>query len=244
MLHGKRILIAGASRGLGAAAARDFAQAGARLALGARDAEALARLAAERPQIAYHAACDFTDPKALAQWVNGAEAALGGIDALLVTLTAGRSDSGGEDFDASYALDLRAPLLLFNACRAALIRAQGAVLFCSSRTVQTANPRTMAYGTAKAGLEYAVRCLAAELAADGVRVNAVAPGSTLTPDGFWARQQAANSPLWQQTLQAMPQRRLASPEDILAPMRFLLSDGARWITGQSLLIDGGQTLFS
>lgn len=241
-LAGKRILIAGASRGIGAAAVADFAASGAQLAIGARDAEALAGIAANHPTVRFHAPCDFTDPAAMAKWVTSAEAALGGIDGLLVTLTAGRPSSSPADIAASLETDFTTPVTLFRACLPALQHSRGAALFCSSRTAAKALPQTMAYGAAKAALEYATRCLAAETAAQGLRVNAIALGSTLTEDGFWAKERATDSPLWRKTLWQMPQGRMADPAEILAPMRFLLSDHARWITGQILLVDGGQNL--
>lgn len=241
-LKGKRLLIAGASRGLGAAAVGAFAQAGASLAIGARDGEALGRVAQAHQAVCWHAPCDFTSETEIRDWVSQAVGRLGGIDGLLVTVTAGRSASTVDDLDASYASDFKAPILLLRACLPDLRQNRGAALFCSSRTAHMPAPQTLAYGSAKAALEYATRCLAAETVADGVRVNAFALGSTLTEDGFWASQRNANTTLWRQTLQKMPQGRMGAPEDILAPMSFFLSDASRWITGQTLLIDGGQTL--
>lgn len=242
-LTGKRIAVLGASRGIGAAAARAMAAAGARLALGARDGASLAALAASLPEPAFHRPCDVTQVADLAAWAEAGVAALGGLDGLLVTVTAGCSQSRPEDLDASYQLDFKAPLLAFEACRSALQASRGAVVFCSSRTAAVSVPQTLAYGSAKAALEYATRCLATRHLAEGLRVNAIAPGSTLTEDSFWAGQRAAGTALWQRTLAAMPQGRLANPEEIIAPILFLLSDQARWITGQTLLVDGGQCLF-
>lgn len=239
---GKRILIAGASRGLGRAAALALAAGGARLGLGARDPAALADLAAALPGTHFHAPVDLASAPQITRWAEEAIAALGGLDGLVVTVTAGRPTSGEDDFAASLQTDLMAPLRLFSACREALARSRGAAVFCSSRTAKISVPGTVAYGAAKAALEYAVGCLAADTAREGIRVNAIAPGSCRLDGGFWDRCQSENPALWAGTRAAIPAGRLAEAEDIIPPLLFLLSDGARWITGQTLLVDGGQTL--
>lgn len=240
--RGRRVLIAGASRGLGHAAARHLAAQGARLALGARDGAALRALAGETGGLAFAAAVDLADPAATAGFAARALDALGGLDALIVTATAGRPDSAEADFAASFAVDLAAPLRLFAACRPALAASRGAAVFCSSRSAHSPFPRTMAYGSAKAALEYATRCLAADTAREGIRVNAIAPGSTRFAGGFWDRCETENPALWHGTRAGLPAGRLGTAEDILPPLLFLCSDAARWITGQTLLVDGGQTL--
>ena len=134
------------------------------------------------------------------------------------------------------------PLRLFAACRDALADSQGAVVFCSSRTAHSPIPGTMAYGAAKAALEYATRCLATDAARDRIRVNAIAPGSCVFDGGFWDRCPTENPALWQRSVSAHPAGRLGTAEDKLPPLLFLCSDAARWITGQTLLVDGGQML--
>ena len=239
----KRVLIAGASRGLGLTAAMAFADAGARVALGGRNgrtlADAASRLAGSGH---FHAPANLSDKAEAEDWVGRAISALGGVDVLLVTLTAGSADSGEDDLRASFETDLLAPVRLLSACRAGLAEARGAALFCSSRTAQSFFPRTMAYGAAKAGLEYAVRCLAADTVHDGIRVNALAPGSLHLEAGFWDRCRQDDPGLWQRTLASLPSGRLGTAEDVLPAILFLCSDAARWITGQTLLADGGQML--
>jgi 3-oxoacyl-[acyl-carrier protein] reductase len=239
---GRRVLIAGASSGLGKAAARAFSAAGARLALGARRADAIAALAGELGSGHFWQAADLSEADAAKGWVENATAALGGVDVLVVTLTAGSPASGEDDFRASFETDLLAPVRLAELCRDQLAASRGAVLFCSSRTAHGFAPQTVAYGAAKAGLEYAVGCLAAGYVRHGVRVNALAPGSTLFEEGFWARCKSERPELWKRTIAALPAGRLGNAEDLLPPLLFLCSDAARWITGQTLLVDGGQTL--
>ena len=240
---GKRVLLAGASRGLGKAAAEAFAAAGARLALGARRGEQLAQVAEGLSGAGHvHHAADFASQDACRDWAKRSQQALGGVDLLVVTLTAGAAQSGVEDYAASFHVDLMAPLILLEACREGLIEAKGAALFCSSRTAAEYWPGTAAYGTAKKGLEYALKCAAADLASKGVRVNAIAPGSTLTEGGFWDRASHENPALWERTIAKQPAGRLGTPADIIPAMLFLGSDAAAWITGQTLLVDGGQTL--
>lgn len=240
---GKRVLIAGASRGLGRAAALAMAKAGARIALGGRDEAALASVLADLPGAGHAAfAADLSTTEGVARWAEQAQVALGGVDVLLVTLTAGASGRSDREFRASFETDLMAPIRLLEACRDSLMTSRGAALFCSSRTARGHLPQTMAYGAAKIGLEYAVTCLAADLVDKGVRVNAIAPGSTRFDGGFWDRAETEVPELYQRTLAALPAGRLGAAEDILPPLMFLCSDAARWITGQTLLVDGGQTL--
>lgn len=237
MLQDKRILIAGASRGIGRAVAVRLAQQGARLAIGARSESALCALSLSHPEIVFHEAVDFADPPAAASWTDKAIAALGGLDGLVVTLTAGRSASDIADMDLSYQLDWRAPVLLYRAAETALAQQGGSVVLFSSRSAHQPDPRTLAYGGAKAALEFSTRALAAQGRDKSIRVNAIAPGSVLTDDGFWQGQKAQNSALWQQTA-----RHIGLPDHITGPVEFLLSDAARWLTGQVILVDGGQTL--
>jgi len=240
---GKRVLLAGASRGLGRAAAQAFAAAGARLALGARRAEQLSQVADSLSGTGHvHHAADFASRDACRDWAKRSQEALGGVDLLVVTLTAGAAQSRVEDYAASFEIDLMAPLILLDACREGLIEAKGAALFCSSRTATEYWPGTAAYGTAKSGLEYALKCAAADLAPKGVRVNAIAPGSTMTEGGFWDRASRDNPALVERTIAKQPAGRLGTPADIIPAMLFLGSDAAAWITGQTLLVDGGQTL--
>lgn len=239
---GKRILVAGASRGLGKAAAEAFAAAGGRLALGARREKPLADLARNLEGSHIYLPADFSSPESCRAWAQDAQEALGGIDLLVVTLTAGASKSRIEDYAASFQVDLMAPLALLDACRDGFIATKGAALFCSSRTAAEFWPSTAAYGAAKKALEYALKCAAADLAPSGVRVNAIAPGSTMTEDGFWHRARRENPQLWAETIAKQPAKRLGTPDDIVPAMLFLCSDAAAWITGQTLLVDGGQTL--
>ncbi len=239
----KRVLIAGASRGLGRVAARAMASAGARVALGSRDDAALQAVLSGLPGTGHFAAsADLATAAGCADWAGRAQAALGGVDVLLVTVTAGATGRSNDDFRASFETDLMAPVRLAEACRDALVASQGAVLVCSSRTARGHVPQTMAYGAAKLGLEHVVTCLAAEFADRAVRINAIAPGSTRFDGGFWDRAETERPDLYRRTLAKLPAGRLGTAADILPSVLFLCSDSARWITGQTLLVDGGQTL--
>jgi NAD(P)-dependent dehydrogenase (short-subunit alcohol dehydrogenase family) len=99
-------------------------------------------------------------------------------------------------------------------------------------------PRHGAYGAAKAGLMALVRTLAVELAADGVRVNAVAPGAVLTPRVAALLDEARRA----ESAASIPLGRFAAPDDIAHAVTFLASDLASYITGQTLVVDGGATV--
>jgi 3-oxoacyl-[acyl-carrier protein] reductase len=83
---------------------------------------------------------------------------------------------------------------------------------------------------------------AVALATDGVRVNAVAPGSIEFPGGIWERRRAADPALYERTLASIPFGRLGTPEEIADVVLFLASPAARWVTGQTIMVDGGQLL--
>lgn len=240
---GKRVLIAGASRGLGRETARAMAAAEAHLALGSRDDVALQAVLSDLPGTGHFAAsADFSTAQGCKDWAGRAQTALGGVDVLLVTVTAGAADRTEDNFRASFETDLMAPIRLIEACRDGLLASRGAVLVCSSRTARGHVPQTMAYGAAKVGLEHAVTCLAAEFADKAVRINAIAPGSTRFDGGFWDWAETERPDLYRRTLEKLPAGRLGTADDILPAVMFLCSDAARWITGQTLLVDGGQTL--
>jgi NAD(P)-dependent dehydrogenase (short-subunit alcohol dehydrogenase family) len=130
----------------------------------------------------------------------------------------------------------------FNLARAAgagmAARGSGAIVAIASVSGLRSAPRHGAYGAAKAGLMALVRTLAVELAADGVRVNAVAPGAVLTPRVAALLDEARRA----ESAASIPLGRLAAPDDIAHAVTFLASDWASYITGQTLVVDGGATV--
>ena len=146
-------------------------------------------------------------------------------------------------WDRSSAVNLRAPFLMVQAA-APLLRAdrRGRAVLTSSTGALRGHAQMPAYHATKAGLLGLVRSLADELGPDGVTINAVCPGWVDTPfnDAYWGAQ--ADPGAAEQALVAgIPLRRQARPEDITGMMLFLASDESAYVTGQSLVVDGGYT---
>ena len=147
-------------------------------------------------------------------------------------------DHSVEDWDRVFAVNTRATLVLVQASRAALAASRGSVVAVASMSGIEPHANLASYGPSKAALIMLVRVLAQELAAEGVRVNAVSPGMVRTQmtervyqDEEIAARRAALVPLG----------RVAGPDDIADVIAFLLSADARYVTGSNLLADGGIT---
>jgi len=246
-LTGKTALITGASRGIGRAIAVAMADAGADLALVARSVEGLAetaRLVEEHGGKAFVIPADVTQQQAVEGAVTTAIGQLGHIDVLV-------NNAGGSNFVVPFS-DLRLAgwdkIMKLNlssavyACHAIgqhmLARGSGSIINVASVAGVTSAPLLAPYGAAKAGLISLTRSLAVEWAQAGVRVNALCPGWTATD---------LNRNLWEDsdsgaaTVAQVPMKRWGRPEEMAGPALLLASDASSYITGQVLLVDGGQT---
>lgn len=245
-LHGQRVLIAGGSRGIGLAIATTFARAGARLSLCARGADGLqrARQMLEHAGAAVHVqACDLADPAQIEAWVDAAAAALGGID--IVVNNASGYGNGNDDasWQAGFDVDLMAAVRTNRLVLPYLRQStQPVILNISSINASVPTPRAAAYSTAKAALNYYTVSLATELARERIRVNALAPGSIEFPGGLWDHRRSGEPALYEQIRAKIPFGGFGDAEDVASAALFLCSPAARWITGQVLAVDGGQSL--
>ncbi len=248
-IRDKVALITGASSGIGKATAIRFAQEQAKLMLVARNADALKAVAETAKQFGTTAeicAADLTDEKQIQHCVNVAIETFGGIDILINS--AGIIGSGSiettnlSDWDYMMNINLRSIFLLTQLALPSLIQREGNIVNVSSVTGLRAFPNVLAYCVSKAGLDQFTRCVALELAAKGVRVNAVNPGVTYT-------NLHRNSGMDEQSYQAFlehsksthPLGRVGQPEEIADLILFLASPRASWITGATYAIDGGRS---
>ena len=244
-LAGKTALVTGASRGIGAAIATAFAEAGADVALVARSGDALDRVAAgiaASGRTAVPIRCDVTRSDEVAACVATAEAALGRIDVLV-------NNAGGPVFNAPFLaireegwhrlldLNLTSVFRFSQRVGAGMVaRGNGSVINIVSVAANRPSPALAGYSAAKAAVLSLTQTLAQEWANAGVRVNAICPGWVMTDINrkFLAEDEATAT-----AVTSVPMRRLGEPEDIIGAAVWLASDAARYVTGASIAADGG-----
>ncbi|WP_133491027.1 SDR family NAD(P)-dependent oxidoreductase [Alcanivorax sp. 24] len=241
-----RVVVAGGSRGIGRAIALAFAAAGARVSVCARGAETLGALrqdAAAKGWELHVATCDLGDKTAIDGYIRDAAQALGGLDVLVNCASAfGRGDD-----ESGWGMSVNVDLMgTVRACHASLpyLRESSRAAIINLTSIAQFHPsvRTAPYAAVKAAVSHYTSSLALRLAGDGIRVNAVAPGSVEFPGGVWDDARRDNPTLYQNILAGIPFGRFGAPDDIAEPVLFLASPQARWITGQTLAVDGGQLL--
>ncbi|HLN98934.1 MAG TPA: SDR family oxidoreductase [Pyrinomonadaceae bacterium] len=245
----KRILlVTGATSGIGKATALRFAQAGASIAAVGRDEQSLRALQSkiEREGVPFEGiAADLSRDNAIDKVVAAAVKRFGGIDVLVSA--AGHISNGTiestspKDWDAMMEINMRTPFLLMQKALPTLIERGGNIVNVSSVTGLRAFAGVLAYCVSKAGLDQLTRCAALELAAKGVRVNAVNPGVVVTEihkrGGMSEEQYEA---FLEHSKTTHPLGRVGRAEEIAELILFLASNRASWITGGTYSIDGGR----
>src|ERR1700722_211618 len=245
-IAGRAVVVTGGTRGIGKGIARVFARAGARVLITGRDAEAAkaatAELSADGAEVSYLLS-DVSRRADCAAMAEVAAGRLGGIDVLCAN--AGifpdrrLADLTEEDIDTVLGTNLRGNILSVQACMPALAASgHGRVILTSSITGPiTGFPGWVHYGASKAGQLGFMRTAAIELAASGITINAVLPGNVMT-EGL--------ADLGEEYIQSMtssiPLGRLGTVDEIGYTALFLATDQAGFITGQSIVVDGGQVL--
>jgi NAD(P)-dependent dehydrogenase (short-subunit alcohol dehydrogenase family) len=238
----KVALVTGAARGIGLATAKRFLAEGWRVALldiaAAELARAVEGLDKGHATLALH--CDVSDSKAVIAAIEQVAKRFGRLDALVnnagVAVFASILETSEADWSRILAVNLTGPFLCTKAA-APLMREHGggAVVNITSISAVRASTLRSAYGTSKAGLAHLTKQLAVELAALGIRVNAVAPGPVDT-----AMAKAVHTPeIRADYHDAIPLNRYGLEEELAEAIFFLSSDRASYITGQVLAVDGG-----
>lgn len=243
---GKRVLVAGGSRGIGRAIALGFAAAGAKVSICARGAatlEATRQELAQHGQLVHAAACDLADAADVAAYVASATAALGGLDVLVNNASGFGMGDDEAAWAAGLSVDVMAMVRASQAAMPALRASAGScIVHIASISGFRASTRAPAYAAVKAAMMSYTTSQAAMLASHGVRVNCIAPGSIEFAGGVWDQRKQAGDPLYARTLKGIPFGRMGTAEEVAEVALFLASNHARWITGQVIAVDGGQLL--
>ena len=246
LLKGRVAIISGATHGIGEAEARIFCRHGARVVVGGvldDEGHALVcdlNVGADEPRAAYFH-LDVRDSAAWNAAVQLAESRFGKLTTLVnnagVPARSGIEDTTDAEWTTTIDVDLKGTWLGMKACIPAMRRAGGgAIVNTSSHYGLVASGRAITYHTAKGGVLMLTKAAAVEYAGQNIRINAIHPGLTDTV------RIASLPPAWRQSLlDSVPLKRIAAPEEVANAVLFLASDLASYMTGSSLIVDGGLT---
>ena len=246
-LSGKVAVVTGSSRGIGRSIARMLAEAGAKVAVTSRNAEACEAVAQEITADGGHAiavACNVSDKVQVSNLFKETQSQIGPVDILVCNAATNPSygpmvDTEDGIVEKIFATNIQGPVWLINLVTPHMAEVGGGSIILLSSIVGITGSRNLGvYAVSKAADAQLARNYAVELGESNVRVNAIAPGLIKTDfaralwDGEEGKAFAQKTPL----------RRLGEPEDIAAVALFLASDAAKFITGQTIIADGGVTI--
>ncbi len=243
-ISGRVALVTGASQGLGRRFAMTLAQRGAKVCVAARSAEKLGKLVDDigtTGGIALAVALDVLDRDSIEAAVAQAGERLGAIDILVnnagVAVQKQFLDQTEADWDAVIDTNLKGAFLVAQTVARTMAERQqgGAIINIASMMAQATITQLTPYAASKGGLTQMTRNMALELLRFGIRVNAIAPGyiGTEMTEDFFA------SPAGHRVISGIPMRRLGKPEDLDGSLLLLASDASNYMTGSTILVDGG-----
>ncbi|TNE61323.1 MAG: SDR family oxidoreductase [Alphaproteobacteria bacterium] len=241
-LKGKRVIVTGGTRGIGAAIVSAFLAEGARVAFCARSASEVAASQAAHKAAGHDtiaAAVDVSDAAAYTGWLSECLEALGGAD-IFVPNVSGGAGPGEAGWKSVFEVDMMAmvrgaDLILPHMAKAG----GGAIVAISSIAALEALGGAGPYGAMKAALTSYASQLGADAARYGVRVNTVSPGPIHVEDGYWGMVRRERPELYKGAVARQPFGRLGTTEEVAACVVFLASPAASWVTRANLVVDGG-----
>lgn len=248
-LAGRAALVTGAGQGIGRAIALRLAAEGMRVVVNdvvREAADGTVRTIADAGGDAVVAAGDVALDADVRSMVAASTSAFGRLDCVVnnagVDYAGPVAGTDGEQWRRLHAVDLLGPFLVVRAAETELARRRGSVVNIASTHAIAAVPERSAYAAAKAGVVGLTRALAVELGPKGIRANAVLPGYIRTPIWrLWLDRAPDPEALLARIAARHPARRLGAPEDVAGVVAFLASDDASFITGATLVVDGGYT---
>ncbi|AHX07752.1 3-oxoacyl-[acyl-carrier-protein] reductase [Ehrlichia chaffeensis str. Osceola] len=241
----KRFLITGASGGIGKAITKTLSNAGAILCISGTKAPVLQEIAEQYSSAGniYTLPCDLTNDEQINSLIDNACKAMSGIDGIIcnagITLDKLTLRTSDEDWHKVINTNLTTTFKLNrNACRAMLKNNQGRIINISSIIAFTGNPGQASYSASKAGMIAMSKSIAKEFANRNITVNCIAPGFIETPMTDALSEEQRNN-----IITHIPMKRIGTPEEVAAAVLFLASDESKYITGQTLHINGGMLMY-
>jgi 3-oxoacyl-[acyl-carrier protein] reductase len=245
-LKGARVLITGGTKSIGRAIVDAFVAEGAVVGFCARDAELVKQREEDWRAGKAHvqgAVLDVTDDPSLKAWIDGF-AAEGGIDHFVANVSALGTADTPEGWRKSIEIDIVSTVESVRHAMPHLLKSgRGATCtIIGTVSLNEAGPGPVQpYRSVKAALVPFVKSLAIEMAPKGVRVNMVSPGSIFEDGNIWGRQRDAGSERYKNTLALNPMGRMGTPQEVAAPVVFLASRQASFVTGVNFIVDGAIT---
>lgn len=244
-LKDQNCVVIGGSRGIGRAIALGLSAEGANVAICARNPASLQEAESELARAGSKVisqTCDVSQPSELRSFLTDVKSRLGSVDVLIHNASALAVGPTLDDWEASLRVDLMAAVHASEQVIPWMEEAgRGSILFVSSISGLEAAPTPdFGYTAAKAALIAHAKKLAIILAPKGIRVNAIAPGSTEFPGGVWDHIKNTAPPVYESVRASIPWGRLATPEEIADVAVFLVSPRAAWVAGECVSVDGGQ----